>query len=207
MLNARRHRSGENHVVGVDGRAGHRVLNARRHRSGENRLPLALETARSRGCSTPEGIGAARTRRGRKGKGEGRRCSTPEGIGAARTFAGRPSWWRVWCAQRPKASERREPQGQPGAPAPGVRAQRPKASERREPLQLRNSANSAYVCSTPEGIGAARTSWGSSSSITLLGAQRPKASERRERARGPRGRSEGPGVLNARRHRSGENSA
>ena len=94
-------------------------------------------------CSTPEGIGAARTFAWSYGGNVVDRCSTPEGIGAARTtLLSQPPEGFRWCAQRPKASERREPQ------TVGASRARP------------------FWCSTPEGIGAARTTTTTSRSST-----------------------------------------
>ena len=206
-----------------------------------------------------------------------RRCSTPEGIGAATTR--RPIQQenrRRWCAQRPKASERRrQAAGRLSLARQAVlnarrhrsgddtsasltghptsrRAQRPKASERRRPVgdlpapsqRIRCSTpegigaattviampfpSGPFACSTPEGIGAATTSNPDRSSLRTPGAQRPKASERRrhlrarvDRVAGRCSTPEGIGaattasrcaqgprawVLNARRHRSGDDA-
>ena len=61
MLNARRHRSGEKvesaHVADL----AEAVLNARRHRSGEKLSWNAKADVFEDPCSTPEGIGAARS--------------------------------------------------------------------------------------------------------------------------------------------------
>ena len=115
VLNARRHRSGEISLLATDSAPGprYRVLNARRHRSGEiSRAESERAAAPVNKCSTPEGIGAARSaavrrearhesmaldvlnaRRHRSGESSSRsmwhsarsahECSTPEGIGAA----------------------------------------------------------------------------------------------------------------------------
>ncbi len=58
------------------------MLNARRHRSGEQALIAALP-ALIEECSTPEGIGAANNAKGRAAFVLADVCSTPEGIGAA----------------------------------------------------------------------------------------------------------------------------
>jgi len=112
VLNARRHRSGENGRLVDSGRQRGEVLNARRHRSGEN----------------------------------------------------------SWCAGTRRTWR--------------SSAQRPKASERREQVEKSNGVLFASPCSTPEGIGAARTGQ-NVSGVASDGnsAQRPKASERREQVR------------------------
>ena len=206
VLNARGHRSGEiqaHAAQHVPERT--RVLNARGHRSGEIRL--VVEDGRmARGCSTPEGIGAARsTMTNRLSSTEGRACSTPEGIGAARSMAleGPRPGREVLNARGHRSGEitlgrsartwRR-----------GCRAQRPRASERRNPGGRPHLRTAVSECSTPEGIGAARSRMPSTrGDVGECCAQRPRASERRDH--GGAGTTARPrNVLNARGHRSGE---
>ena len=182
VLNARGHRSGEKRPYRQRRSSRrHVVLNARGHRSGEKRSTVA-------GALRPRVV-----------------CSTPEGIGAARTIAQRSRAHRRG-AQRPRASERRECATRRRSPLEPGGAQRPRASERREAANRCRPSRRAHRCSTPEGIGAARTA-GAAERCASRGrpcstpegigaarsravgwrierhgsrAQRPRASERRE---------------------------
>ena len=176
VLNARRHRSGgqirecsdlHRHYNAVT------VLNARRHRSGEISRPAehALRDWSSGGAQRPKAserrdhshvrcgsAGRTRISCAQRPKASERRdlapcflsqkcrrqilgCSTPEGIGAARSLPGR--WRRVLAGLC------------------GGGAQRPKASERRDhalAIAALKRMDQVMTCSTPEGIGAARSS-------------------------------------------------
>jgi len=60
------------------------VLNARRHRGGDQSHPAITQSTPRSGCSTPEGIEAAISRRRLDWRAvEAVVCSTPEGIEAA----------------------------------------------------------------------------------------------------------------------------
>ena len=156
-------------------------------------------------------------------------CATPEGIGAAATrkFEAR-SGFRS-CAQRPKASERRRPRAAVRSSTPCRECSTPEGIGAAATGIGFLGLLAILLCSTPEGIGAAatKTSWRSSKKFKR--AQRPKASERRRPTRRSRrshaavplcSTPEGIGaaatirrvlpqrgcrfrVLNARRHRSG----
>ena len=200
MLNARRHRSGEIYAHGSQGRAGLRwfhVLNARRHRSGEITMKRA---ARQRLAVRPV-LNARRHRSGEslvragpsaRARGSRSACSTPEGIGAARSrYTPRAPLLAIFINV---LNARRHRSG--------------------EITILADSSLSelACMCSTPEGIGAARSQWRMTGGYQppRTSAQRPKASERRVILTGHSHALATEccrGVLNARRHRSGEITA
>ena len=107
-------------------------------------------------------------------------------------------------AQRPKASERREPPDSAVRRAQSFRAQRPKASERREPQGRLMIALIILLCSTPEGIGAARTPAPKTDCCNVLCSTPEGIGAARTRVVDVVITS--TRVLNARRHRSGENA-
>ncbi len=200
---------------------------AQRPRASARRSPFSnsVAWARSRACSTPEGIGSTITN------------------GDASDLLGRRG------AQRPRASARRSPLhgvsdgaeqhvlnarghrlDDHSAAGAGCRrrwrgAQRPRASARRSPPHARMAIEMA-LCSTPEGIGSTITAQGNVEAIAVrvvlnarghrlddhtsrrpvaadricAGAQRPRASARRSRAQ-CRNYCDNATVLNARGHR------
>ena len=113
VLNARRHRSGDDAVPRRGHRQGDGVLNARRHRSGDDR-------AAGSSCTLTRSV--LNARRHRSGDDSRWRRTSP----AAPT-----------SAQRPKASERRRRRRGGGRASGATGAQRPKASERRRPVVLK----------------------------------------------------------------------
>ncbi len=227
------------------------VLNARRHRSGEIHCIVGVG-ADATGCSTPEGIGAARSSSSATLPAATCACSTPEGIGAARSRLGPPvrrggpvvlnarrhrsgeiprvvlAAMTLGRAQRPKASERRDPPGPDDGGRPGPEVLNARRHRSGEILGLRHRDVSPHAvlnarrhrsgeilttlsrsrgrwsgaqrpkASERRDHGAARTT-----SADHARAQRPKASERRDH-RGTRRGIQRSDVLNARRHRSGE---
>ncbi len=184
------------------------VLNARGHRSGDDARSSRTSARNRATCSTPEGIEAATTQRSapwsRRSRAvlnaRGHRsgddvialaagiasrygCSTPEGIEAATTPRG---------AQRPLRRGVLNARGhRSGDDSPRRRcggrwtccAQRPRASKRR-----RRSGRCGWRATAPS-------------------AQRPRASKRRRRRAGAWLRGHPGRVLNARGHRSGDDSA
>ena len=204
VLNARRHRRGNQGIPPAPSVSHRTVLNARRHRRGNQGPGCRLSDCLADLCSTPEGIGggirqpaqklrgqffvlnARRHRRGNQAHFRTRKCRTGQ------------------CAQRPKASEGESdnlltsprssfsrmcstPEGIGGgirrypcreATRRGRGAQRPKASEGESAQSSISLRCRIFGCSTPEGIGG-----GISHSLPLFScscsfrAQRPKASE------------------------------
>ena len=90
--------------------ASSRVLNARGHRSGENSPRASMPALDASGAQRPRASERGELDERRCRPTEARWCSTPEGIGAGRTRASRERRRScAACAQRPKASEREEP--------------------------------------------------------------------------------------------------
>ncbi len=229
VLNARRHRSGEFQCRRCRLPPLWVVLNARRHRSGEFGASAIELHPCAAWCSTPEGIGAASSRSLARSRAHSRCAQRPKAserrvrerivrvlqpvdvLNARRHRSGEFLLRRrgedrleaVLNARRHRSGEFRRaapriprfescstPEGIGAASSGRSRgararrrtcAQRPKASERRVPVTMsRRVAPSGSGCSTPEGIGAASSDEG----IEVW----PNRN----------------GVLNARRHRSGE---
>jgi len=86
VLNARGHRSGDDHPELLDHEPHELVLNARGHRSGDD-FTFDQASGSPTTCSTPEGIEAATTSARRRSVEQLAVCSTPEGIEAATTMA------------------------------------------------------------------------------------------------------------------------
>jgi len=226
VLNARRHRSGRTRKTGRAGIPLTLVLNARRHRSGRTKRGIfrlwryyccaqrpkaserknagtAVLSFMTDGCSTPEGIGAEERSRRR-----GASPSDTRVLNARRHRSGRThragDARRGWgsCAQRPKASERKNARMGRTKPMSHRCAQRPKASERK---------NAATLVLEPFGklVLNARRHRSGRTLATLFESLEPSfvLNARRHRSgRTERGRYYRPRrrvVLNARRHRSG----
>ncbi len=137
-----------------------------------------------------------------------RLCSTPEGIEAAITRRTMPCGRWSRSAQRPKASKRRsQARHTAGSTAALTRkCSTPEGIEAAITIGRSIQDSRDDMCSTPEGIEAAITGRPCRAAPSRPpGAQRPKASKRRSR-HGDCHAQRATGVLNARRHRSGDHT-
>ncbi len=202
VLNARRHRRG-NQLRGIASEMLNRlVLNARRHRRG-NQSPQSCEAPalpiRAQRPKASEGESGLFVTVVLAGATE---CSTPEGIGGGISVLCvchllAP---RVLNARRHRrGNQRRRADRLSWHCFPVLNARRHRRGNQR--VQLRGSEYRAR-CSTPEGIGGGIRSGATKSPRAAKCAQRPKASEG-ESGRSDPGRDSPHLVLNARRHRRG----
>ena len=177
VLNARRHRRGNQIADPRCQRGEGSVLNARRHRRGNQAtrvhwFPLPQK------CSTPEGIGGGiRTRITRWHRETVERCSTPEGIGGGIRRLGRQVCRQSSnCAQRPKASEGESGINSATIPGSGT-CSTPEGIGGGISWDGIAALLALATCSTPEGIGGGISLTEKERQGYARSAQRPKASE------------------------------